>query len=132
MLYTPNQDSSIGSSKMVTNAELAKKVEKREELPKVNREMKGILEKLTSKLEHMKNVVKKKEMKVEEEEEEQVPDDDEDEVSKTKKPFFKALKDLGGKPIELPMFMGKMEAESVLEWIEALENHFQCEKILES
>lgn len=71
-------------------------------------------------------------MKAEEEEEEEVSADDEDEVSETEKPFFKALKALRGKPIELPMRMGKMDAELVLEWIEALESHFECEKISES
>ena len=80
----------------------------------------------------MKNVVEKKEMKEEVEEEEEVPDDDEDEISENEKPFFKALKVLGGKPTELPMFTGKMDAELVLEWIEALENDFECEKVSES
>ena len=86
--------------------------------------MKGILAELASKLEHMKNVVEKKEMKEEIEEEEEVPDDDEDEVFEIEKPFFKALKALGGKPTELPMFIGKMDAKLVLEWIEASKNHF--------
>ena len=46
---------------MVTNAELAKNIEEQEEiLQKENREVKGILEELASKLEHMKNVVEKK------------------------------------------------------------------------
>jgi Icc-related predicted phosphoesterase len=85
--------------------------------------MKGILAKLANKLEHMKNVVEKKEMESQEEEEE--------EVSEIVKPFFKALKALGGRPTELPMFTGKMDAELVLKWIEALENHFECEKTLE-
>ena len=94
---------------MVTNEKLAMKVEEKEELlQKENREMKGILEKLASKLEHMKNVVEKKEMK-EVEEEEEVPDDDEDEVPKNGKPFFKDLNALGGKPITLLMFIGKMD-----------------------
>ena len=49
---------------MVTNVELAKKVEEQEEiLQKENREMKGILAKLASKLKQVNNVVQKKEMK---------------------------------------------------------------------
>ena len=77
MLSIPDQDSSIGSNKMVTNAELAKRVEEQEELlQKENSELNGILAELDSKLEHMKNVVEKKEMKVEEDEEEEVPYDD--------------------------------------------------------
>ena len=91
--------------------------------------MKGILVELASKLEHMQNVVEKKEMKEEVEEGEEVPDDEEDELSENEKPF---LKDLGGKPTELPMFTGKMDVELVLEQIEALENQFECEKVSES
>ena len=126
MLSIPDQDSSIGSNKMVTNAELAKRVEEQEELlQKENSELKGILAELASKLEYMKNVVEKKEMKEEMEEEEDVPNDEEDEISENEKPFFKALKALGGKSIELPMFTGNMDAELVLEWIEALENQFE-------
>ena len=133
MLSIPDQDSSIGSNKMVTNAELAKRVEEQEELlQKENSELKGILAELASKLEYMKNVVEKKEMKEEMEEEEDVPNDEEDEISENEKPFFKALKALGGKTVELPMFIEKMDAELVLEWIEALENHFECEKVPES
>ena len=71
-------------------------------------------------------------MKEEVEEEEDVPKDEEDEISENEKPFFKALKALGGKTVELPMFTGKMDAELVLEWIEALVNHFECEKISKS
>lgn len=94
--------------------------------------MKGILAEFASKLEHMQNVVEKKEMKEDMEEEEEVPDDEEDELSENEKPLIKDLKALGGKPTELPMFTGKVDAELVLEWIEALENHFECEKVSES
>ena len=89
MLGVPDQDSSIGSSEMVTNAELAKKVKEQEELlQRENSELKGILPELASKLEHMKTVVEKKEMKEEMEEEEDVPNDEEDEISENEKPFF--------------------------------------------
>ena len=71
-------------------------------------------------------------MRAEVEEEEEVPDEDEDEIPENEKPFFKALKALGGKPTKLPMFTGKMDVELVLEWIEPLENHFECEKVSES
>ena len=128
MLYIPNQGSSVVLSKMVTNAKLPKNVEEQEELyEKENREVKRMLAELANKLKKMKYVVYKKEMK-EEEEEEEVLDDEEDEVSKTKRPFIKNSKALEGKSNELPMFMGRMDVESVLEWIEALENFFECEK----
>lgn len=128
MLYTPDQDSLVGSSKMVTNSELAKKVEEQEELyQRESRELKGMLAELTNKLEHIKTMVEKKETK--EEELEEVSVDDESEISEFEKPFLKALKALGGKSTELPTLIGKMDTEVVLEWIEALENHFECEKI---
>ena len=90
MLSVLDQDSSIGSNEMVTNVELVKKVEEREELlQKENSELKGILAELASKLDHMKSVVEKKEMKEEMEEEEDVPNDEEDEISENEKPFLK-------------------------------------------
>ena len=46
--------------------------------------------------------------------------------------FLKLWRLWGGKPTKLPRFTGKTDAELVLEWIEALENHFECEKVLES
>lgn len=107
MLYIPDQESLVGSRKMVRNAELAKKVEEQEELyQKENREVKGMLLELENKLEHMKNVVEKKEMK-EEEEEEEVPIDEEDIVSKHERPFIKALKALGGKSTKVTYVYGK-------------------------
>ena len=128
MLYTPNQDSLVGSSKMVTNAELAKRVEDQDELyQKENRELKEKLVELANKLEQIGSVVEKKEMK--EEQDEEVPTDDEDELSKNEKSFIKTLKALGGKATELPILIGKMDTEAFLEWIEDLENHFECDKI---
>ncbi len=96
MLNSPDQDSSIGSSKMVTNAELAKKVEEQEELlQNENRKLKGIVAELASKLEYMQSVVEKKEMKEGMEEEEDVPDSEEDRIAENERPFFKSLKALG-------------------------------------
>ena len=58
----------------------------------------------------------------------------EDEVPKLEPPFgekklfIKALKALGRKSLEnIPMFHGKMDLEVVLEWIEIIENCFECE-----
>lgn len=48
-------------------------------------------------------------------------------------PFLKALKAMSGKSLEgVPLFSGKMEAESVMEWIEGMENHFECEGVTEA
>ena len=61
MLYNPDQDSSIGSSKMVTNVELEKIVKDQEELyHKENRGLKENLAELANKMEQIGSVVEKK------------------------------------------------------------------------
>ena len=81
MLYTPNQDSLVGSSKMVMNVKLAKRVEDQDELyQKENRELKEKLVELANKIEQIGSVFEKKEMK--EEQEEEVLGDDEDGLPK--------------------------------------------------
>lgn len=48
-------------------------------------------------------------------------------------PFLKALKEMSGKSLEgVPLFSGKMEVELVMEWIEGIENHFECEGVTEA
>lgn len=45
--------------------------------------------------------------------------------------MLEALERMGrtdSKP-DLPMFMGKMNPEECMDWIEALENYFECEDI---
>lgn len=47
--------------------------------------------------------------------------------------FIKALKALSVKSLEgVPLFTSKMEVEVVVEWIEGMENHFECEGITEA
>jgi hypothetical protein len=48
-------------------------------------------------------------------------------------PFLKAIKALGGKGLEgVPHFSGKMDIDAVMDWLEGMENHFECEAILEA
>lgn len=48
-------------------------------------------------------------------------------------PFLKTLKALSGKTLEgVALFSGKMDPDSVMEWIEGLENHFECEGVIEA
>ena len=51
----------------------------------------------------------------------------------TEEPFLKVIKALGGKALErIPLCNGKMDPELVMEWIEGMENHFECEVITEA
>lgn len=44
--------------------------------------------------------------------------------------FLKSIKYYKGKSLEgVPLFSGKMEVEFFMEWIEGMENHFECENI---
>lgn len=50
--------------------------------------------------------------------------------------FFEVLKSIGresslGKD-DIPRFSGKMNVEEVMDWIEALNNHFECKETLEN
>ena len=48
-------------------------------------------------------------------------------------PFLKYLKALNGKVLEgIPIFIGKMDAEEVIEWIEGIENHFESDDITDA
>ena len=50
-----------------------------------------------------------------------------------KEPFLKAIKVLSGKSLEgMPLFIGKMDLDVVLDWIEDMENHFECEGAIEA
>ena len=47
-------------------------------------------------------------------------------------PFLKAIKALGGKALEgVPLFNGKMDIDAVMDWIDGMENHFECEGVSE-
>ncbi|GLJ19111.1 hypothetical protein SUGI_0343200 [Cryptomeria japonica] len=40
---------------------------------------------------------------------------------------------MSGKSLEgVPLFSGKMEVESIMEWIEGMENHFECQGVTEA
>lgn len=109
MLQTPE---SIGSSRMVKNVELAKKVEDREEENRLLREqlveMETKLDVVQAKTEEVSEKVKVSEGKekvvaIEDE----VPEPD---PILLEEPFLRALKDMGGKSLEgVPLFSGKME-----------------------
>ncbi|GLJ08687.1 hypothetical protein SUGI_0093680 [Cryptomeria japonica] len=117
---------------MVTNVELAKKVEDQEEENRVLRER---LDQLAMKL-------AKVEVKTEEVHD-KVGDQGkimaiEDEVPMPdpvieKEPFLKALRAMSGKTLEgVALFSGKMDLDALIEWIEGLENHFECDRVTEA
>ena len=46
---------------------------------------------------------------------------------------MKALKALSGKALEgVPLFSGQMDQNSVVDWIDNIENHFECDGIYEA
>lgn len=48
-------------------------------------------------------------------------------------PFLKALKAMSARTLEgVPLFSGKKDPKVVLEWIEGLENHFECDGVTEA
>ena len=48
-------------------------------------------------------------------------------------PFLKALKALSGKGLEgIPLFSGKMDPDLVMDWIDGMENHFECDGVTEA
>lgn len=48
-------------------------------------------------------------------------------------PFVKAIKALNTKAFEgLPHFSGRMDINTIMEWIEGMENHFECEGVTEA
>jgi hypothetical protein len=45
-------------------------------------------------------------------------------------PFMKALKTINSKALEgIPLFSGKMDLDLIMEWIEGMENHFECDGV---
>ena len=46
---------------------------------------------------------------------------------------MKAIKALRGKALEgVPLFSGKMDIDAVIDWIDGMENHFECEGVIEA
>ena len=45
-------------------------------------------------------------------------------------PFLKAIKEINSKALEgIPLFSGKMDLDLIMEWIEGMENHFECDGV---
>lgn len=118
---------------MVTNAELAKKVEDQEE---ENRFLKEILLQLERKLDAIGDKTEKVTIKINEGKGKEVVEENSTPKPNPilpKEPFLREIKALGGKSFEgVPLFCGRMESEVVMEWIEGLENHFECDGISEA
>ena len=48
-------------------------------------------------------------------------------------PFLKSIKALGGKYFEgVPLFSVNLDIDVVMDWIDGMENHFECEGVLEA
>lgn len=62
--------------------------------------------------------------------EEEVPTPD---LVSDQEPFLKVLKALSGKSLEdVPLFSGQMDPDSIVYWIDSIENHFKCDGITEA
>lgn len=109
----------------ITNVELAKLVQEqmaesraaREE----NRAMKKELEKLKGKLKKGDGYVLEAE-EVEREDYEAI-------VPPEQRPLLQALERMGVKGGEIPTFYGKLNPDECIDWLEALDNHFECDHI---
>ena len=45
-------------------------------------------------------------------------------------PFLKALKAINSKALEgIPLFSGKMDLDLIMDWIEGMENNFECDSV---
>ena len=86
-----------------------------------NRDMKRELERLKSKL--------KKGEDYESEGEEVEGDNFANEIPLEQRPLLQALERVGAKGGDIPMFYGKLNPDECLDWIEALDNHFECDCI---
>ena len=118
-----SEKESSGSSIMVTNAELAKRVEEIDEDNRVLREKLDQLEQALNVMRFDGRIAKEEEVA----KEDRIPEPD---PILKEDPFLKALKALSGKTLEgVPLFSGKMEADLVMDWIEGMENHFECDGV---
>ncbi|XP_059067896.1 uncharacterized protein LOC131858615 [Cryptomeria japonica] len=110
----------------VTNIELAKIV--REQAAK-NKKMEAEIEKLKRE----KSKKKQSEVISDSDEEDQEEERSMEEPSRgmSERQFIDALGKLSRKDtkVDLPMFPGKMNPEECLDWIEAMENYFECEEV---
>lgn len=132
-MLSPTESS--GSSTMVTNAELAKKVEEQEEDNRLLRERLAELERLLSDVQDKVDRVKDK-MEQKEEQEAKEKEIELEEEAPTpdpvipEEPFLKALKAINSKALEgIPLFSGKMDPDLIMDWIGGMENHFECDGV---
>ena len=112
---------------MVTNVELEKKMQEHE---KTNKWLLDEFEKLKGWMEKRENISSEQE---EEREEEDTPEHEVVNLPKNQRYFIEALERVGKKDAkgDLPIFSGKMDADAIVDWIEALKNHFECQHIVE-
>ena len=115
------------TSNMVTNVALAKKMQEHE---KTNNWLLDEFEKLKGQMEKREKVFLEQE---EEGEEEDTLEQEVVTLLADQRYFIEALERVGKKDAkgDLPIFLGKMDADAVVDWIEALNNHFECENIAE-
>lgn len=120
---------------MVTNVEIARDLIEQQEN---NRCLEETMEEMKHKLEEVADTASKMKVQLGEDKDKgknQIEEDIELEPNPplVEEPFLKVLKALSGKAIEgIPMFTGRMDAELVMEWIEGMENHFECDEITEA
>ena len=112
---------------MVTNPELAKKMQEQE---KINKWLLDEFEKMKGRMEKKAKVSSEQE---EEGEEEDTPEQEVINLLADQSYFIEALERVGKKDAkgDLPIFLGKMDVDAIVDWIEALNNHFECENIAE-
>ena len=109
---------------MVTNVQLAKEVDEKKER---NWLLEEALEEVKQKLDAVAEEARKRE----EEEDgkgKKVAEEDiilEPDPILQEEPFLKEIKALEG----VPLFSGKMDIDAVMDWLEGMEYHFECEGI---
>lgn len=125
----------VGETTMVKIFELETEViEQREK----NRLLEDALEVVRDKLDEVAKTARKMKEKLEITEEKGKKVEEEDYVPEPnpplqEEPFPRVIKALGGKPLEgIPFFTGKMDSELIMEWIEGIENYFECVSISEA
>ncbi len=109
----------------ITNIELAKLVKEQmaesRAVREENRNMRRELEKLQGKL--------RKGNDYESEGEEVERDTYGSEIPLEQRPLLQALERVGAKGGDIPMIYGRLNPDECLDWIEALDNHFECDYI---
>ena len=125
MFVAPRE--SVGETSMVKNKELAKEVDEKREN---NRVLEESLVEVKIQLDAFVEATRRKEEQESKRgkkiaEEDIVPESD---PILNEEPFLKDIKALGGIYLEcVPIFSGKMEIDVVMDWIDGMENHFECE-----